>query len=161
MTGVITASAFKQRVAAAWEDWNQLVSRLQSEGLERYASSGPWTLVDVIAHICWHEREMVGILDQRRFAGSPLWDLPTDQRNAVIREQYKDRPLAEVLAAAAKIHDRLIELLGSVTDQDLIDPASFPGMPAEWLPWQVIAGNTYEHYEDHAARIRARLAGGG
>jgi hypothetical protein len=161
MTDGITASAFIQRVATAWDDWSRLVSRLQSEGLERYASSGSWTLADVIAHICWHEREMVGILDQRRFAGSPLWDLPTDERNAVIFDQYKDRPPAEVVAAAAMIHGRLMTLLGSVTDRDLLDPASFPGMPAEWLPWQVIAGNTYEHYEDHAARIRARLAAGG
>jgi hypothetical protein len=31
-------------------------------------------------------------------------------------------------------------------------------MPADWLPWRIIAENTSEHYRDHAAIVRAWLA---
>jgi hypothetical protein len=31
-------------------------------------------------------------------------------------------------------------------------------MPEDWEPWQVIAGNTYEHYQEHIPDIRDWLA---
>jgi len=37
-------------------------------------------------------------------------------------------------------------------------------MPADWRPWQVVASNTYEHYDDHAQQAEAWIAkrqGGG
>ena len=44
----------------------------------------------------------------------------------------------------------------AVPDKDLMDPARFSGMPADWEPWQVIASNTYEHY----GNMRRRSANG-
>ena len=108
---------------------------------------------DVIAHIAWHEGQMVGVLEAHDLVGSELWDLPLDQRNAAIYEVYKDHPLAEVRQEALQTYEIMMKLLASFPAGDLEDTASFPNMPPEWQPWELIANNTYEHYEDHGKGV--------
>jgi hypothetical protein len=116
--------------------------------------SGPWSVKDVVAHIAWHEKEMIGLIERRDLAAaSPWWDMPTDKRNQLVYEENKDRPLADVMTEAHAVHAQLAELLPALTDTDLCDPGWFAGMPADWVPWDVIAGNTYEHYAAHAETV--------
>jgi len=49
------------------------------------------------------------------------------------------------------------EAVQSLDDQDLHDPARFAGMPADWSPWRIIAGNSFEHYRAHASDLRQWL----
>jgi len=44
-----------------------------------------------------------------------------------------------------------------LNDEDLNDPHRFKNMPREWRPWQLIAGNSFKHYEDHMPSIRQWL----
>jgi hypothetical protein len=62
-----------------------------------------------------------------------------------------------VLAEARQAYAQVCELAQGLTDEDLNSAAHFKDMPSDWLPWQVLAGNTFEHYDDHAADIRAWL----
>jgi uncharacterized damage-inducible protein DinB len=153
----VTKSEFVERLVSARHRWDAAVDRIPPEEALKPGFCGDWSLKDVIAHITWYEREMIEMLDRRDFAGSKLWELPTDERNAVIREQTGGGTLAERLGEARQAFERLIELIDSLTDNDLNDPASFPGMPPEWKPWQVLASNTYEHYEDHLPQAEAFL----
>jgi hypothetical protein len=108
----------------------------------------------MIAHVTWHEREMCEMIRQRSFlAGSDLWDLPLDERNAAIYTLNKDRPLPEVLKEVRVMIVELLDLLELVSEDDLHEASHFSGMPADWKPWSVIAGNTYEHYEEHMVKL--------
>ncbi len=63
MNDRMTLFAFVARVRSAWDDWYGLVACLT---LERAAERGyhkDWTLTDVIAHITWYEKQMIGILE--------------------------------------------------------------------------------------------------
>jgi hypothetical protein len=158
MNDRMTLLAFVARVQGAWNDWYGLVACLT---LERAAERGyhkDWTLTDVIAHVTWYEKQMIGILEARRFAGSDLWELTTDERNEVIREENSGRKHADVLEDARRTHERMVALLEGLTDEELYDPAAFPGMPEEWTPAQVFEGNMFDHYEGHAELVRAYLA---
>ena len=44
-----------------------------------------------------------------------------------------------------------------MTEEDLINPANFGEMPTDWIPWQVIASNTYKHYQNHLPQIQALI----
>ena len=55
---------------------------------------------DILAHIAWYEREMIGMLRAHAVAGSDLWDVSLDARNAAIYEINAGRPLGEVQAEA-------------------------------------------------------------
>jgi len=124
--------------------------RMDKVALTQPGAGGSWSAKDVIAHVTWHEREMVGMIRRRALVGSELWNLPTDERNAAIYALNKDRSLAEVLEEAQKVYTELLEQLEMLSDEDLHNPGHFTGMPPDWEPWKVIAGNTYEHYPEHA-----------
>ena len=153
MTDCVAKSEFVERVGGSRQRWDAAIARIPpADGLIP-GFSGDWSLKDVIAHITWYDREMLNVLERREFAGSELWEMPTDQRNAAIRQLAKEGTLAEKIAEAGQVFERLMELIGSLSDTDLNDPTSFPGMPLEWKPWQVLASNTYEHYEEHLAQL--------
>ena len=93
----------------------------------------------------------------RALAGSELWSLTNDERNEIVYQQNRDRPLDEVLAEAKAVYARLFALVSGMSAAELNDPAQFADMPADWLPWRVIAGNTYIHYREHAQNLQAWL----
>ena len=138
-------------------EWESLLIEVGEARMTQPGVAGEWSVKDIVAHVTWFEREMVGMLQAKALVGSHLWSLSQNERNAVIFEQNWNRPLADVLAEARAVFEQLVAALAGVTDDDLNDPARFPGMPAEWLPWKIIADNSYEHYSHHISSIRAWL----
>ena len=138
--------------------WDALVAEAGEVGMTRPGVEGEWSVKDVIAHVTWFEREMVGVLRARALVGSDLWNLSRDERNAAIYEQNRDRALGDVLAEARAVFDRLLAGMQSLAEEDLHDPLRFAEMPADWVPWQVIASNCYEHYRQHAPGLRDWMA---
>jgi arsenate reductase-like glutaredoxin family protein len=130
-------------------NWESLVQQIDQEKMTQPGVAGEWSLKDIIAHLTWHEREMVGLIEAHALVGSELWNLPTDERNVAIYEEFKELPLEQVLKESNQAYKQLIEVLPSLSDQDLTNPDSFPNMPPDWQPWTIIAQNTYEHYQDH------------
>ncbi len=139
-------------------EYERLLAEVDEEWMLEPGLPGGWSVKDVIAHVNWYEQEMVVLLETRVFAGSELWELPADERNIPIHEQNKVLPLGEVLLESNRVFERLWELVGQLTDEDLMQASHFDEMPGDWEPWQVIASNTYEHYQEHNFDIRAWLA---
>ncbi len=145
---------FLAKHQAARAEWEAVLAAIPQERYTQPAG-GKWSVKDHIAHVTWYEREMVGLLRQRSMAGgSPLWEQPTDARNALIYAEISDIPLSQVLADAQQTWAELWSLLQGLSEDELNDAASFAEMPAEWRPWEMIASNTYEHYLEHAANLR-------
>ncbi len=152
-------ATFMAQLHAERAAWGTLLTTVDPARLEAPGLMGNWTLKDVIAHIAWHEREMVNVIKERALAGSEWWNLPYDERNARIYAQHKDQPLAEVLAEAETSYRDFLATFEAVSDADLNDAARWDKMPPEWEPWRVFSSNTFEHYHDHTADLRAALAG--
>ncbi|MGW8142740.1 MAG: ClbS/DfsB family four-helix bundle protein, partial [Anaerolineales bacterium] len=117
-----------------------------------------WSLKDVIAHLTWHENEMIGMIRSHAFKGSDLWDLITDERNAIIHEENRDKSLQQVQDESNQIHQQLMELLPTLSDEDLTNPENFIGMPPDWQPWTILADNTYQHYQHHIRDLKRWIA---
>lgn len=137
--------------------WEAALARIPETRLTQPGVVGAWSVKDLIAHVTWYEREMVDLLRQRALAGSELWGLPAEQRNAAIFEAQRDRSLDEVRAEARPVFAQLVELLQTLPDQALNDPAAFQGMPADWVPWEIIAENSCTHYQQHRPDVQAWL----
>ena len=144
---------------ALWDDLLAELLPLGEAALTAPNAAGEWSVKDVLTHIAWHEREMVGVMRARALVGSDLWNLALDERNAAICAEHRDRPLSDVLAEEARVYTELLAALETLSDADLADPARFAAMPADWLPWEMFASNSFEHYRDHAPDLRAWLAG--
>jgi glutamate/tyrosine decarboxylase-like PLP-dependent enzyme len=139
----------------AREEWERSLAPVEPERLAEPGVSGEWSVKDIVAHVTWFEREMLGVLRARALRGSELWNRPQDERNAVIFEENRQRRADDVLAESRRVYADLLSLLEGLADEDLVDAGSFRAMPADWVPWQVLAGNTFDHYRHHAAAIRA------
>ena len=137
--------------------WNDLLAHIDDDLMLNPGVEGDWSAKDILAHVMWYEREMVGMLRSRALIGSDLWALPLDERNAGVHEETKDMTLEEVRAESSRVFPELMEQLEALPQEAYGDASCFPGMPAEWEPWFVIAGNTFRHYPDHTESLRQLL----
>lgn len=149
----MTKDELLKRIRESRGRWDEALAGLDDIQLLQPGFAGKWTAKDVIAHIAWHEREMIGVSRARTLAGSEWWSRSTDERNEAIFQANRERPLDEVRGEAAQVYAELLGALQTLSDEELVDAGRFANMPADWLPWQVIAGNTYEHYEDHLPAV--------
>jgi hypothetical protein len=154
----MTRAAFLDRLRRGWDAWQAVLTEV---GKARMLESGigTWSVKDIVAHVTWGEREMVGVLCERALVGSDLWNVSQQERNDAVYCENRDRPLAEVLEESTRVHAELVALVEALDDTDLNEAGRYAQMPVEWRPWQVFAGNTFEHYTDHAADARAWLDG--
>lgn len=151
---------FLQTVKTTRSELDVALGRVDESRISEPGVSGQMSVKDIIAHIAWFEAEMVIVLGKRALAGSDLWNIPPDDRNAVIDEMNRGRSLEDIRQEAVQVYRQLIQALGTLQDEELNDPARFRGMPADWVPWQLLAENSSEHYEHHTADIRKWLEKG-
>jgi len=118
-------------------------------------SPDAWSLKDILAHIAWHDDQMIELCETKDLVGSSWWDLPNDERNDRIFEQYADMPLDEILRFFDEAYERMMSALKTLSDEDLNDAKRFTDVPEDWIPWRMISNNTYEHYIRHIGQIRA------
>jgi hypothetical protein len=151
-------ASFIAEFEAGRSAWDALLASLGATHAELPNAEGKLSVKDLIAHVTWYEREMIGLIESRALAGSELWARPTNERNALIYEQNRMRPAAEIVTEAREAGARLRAAIAGLMEEDLCLAQRFANMPHDWLPWQVIAGNTYDHYPAHIASIQRRLA---
>lgn len=138
---------------AAWEVvLNSVPGERASEPI-----MGDWTIKDIVAHITWGEREMVGVLRAHALVGSDLWNLPTGERNQRMVEESRSRPLDEIIAEHHAVFRDLIAALEQLDDDDFNDPARIKDFPPDWRLWAMLEGNTWGHYPEHIGPVRAWL----
>ena len=152
---------FVSTLRTSRSELDRAVAQVDEGRLEEPGVSGFMSVKDILAHITWFENEMLSVLDQHTLAGSDWWDLPAGERNEHIFTANRDRPLAEVRAGAHQVYALLLQALEGLDEGDLNDPSRFRNMPPDWIPYQLLAGNTYDHYDHHAADIRRWLAAQG
>ncbi len=139
-------------------EWEALLAQVDEERMLQPGAAGKWSVKDVIAHVTWGEREIVPIMRTHVLAGSELWNLSDDERNEIVYQQNRDRPLQEILQEEQQAYADLLEAAQTLSDEDLNDPHRFKQMSEEWVPWQIIAGCSFKHYQDHMPSIREWLA---
>ena len=111
---------------------------------------------DTIVHITWNEREMIGFCLQHAL-GSGLWNVPQDERNAHPVKGKRDIPLSGILAESQQVYAQFLEAAQTLSDEDLSDANRFRGLEEGSVPWQLIAGCSFDHYPEHIAVIRRWL----
>lgn len=150
-------ATFLEKLQSGRAEWESLLAEVGEKRMLEPGATGEWSVKDVIAHIMWCEREMIGVCRARALVGSALWELSDDERNQIMISWYRDHSLQDVLAEERQIYAQLLDEVRMLSDEDLNDARRFRDMPASWLPWQMIAGCSFQHYQDHILPIRAWL----
>lgn len=147
------------RIERGWGDLSAVIDGLTPAQMET-ADEGGWSIKDNLAHLTAWERFML----LSHLQGQPAtesfgldeitaeWHF--DQINAALFERNRNRSLEDVMNSARATHQAVVDYLATVPFETLMrqkmedDPEKRP-----LLAW--IAGDTYEHYDEHLEAIRA------
>ncbi len=144
-----------------WAEWEALLAEVGEPRMDQPGVVENWSVKDIVGHINAWQTRPVAWLTALPAGTRPVpapWPkgLDEDGINAWIYNANRDRSMGEVLTEARAVFNRIIELLEQTPEQDVVTPGR-----TEWLGGNSllgsIPGNTYEHYQTHAAHIRAWL----
>jgi hypothetical protein len=156
MTGARLASILR----AERTQWNALLAQVGPARMELPGVEGAWSVKELVAHLTWYERAIVegaqqvlrtGTFTRRRPEGVGL-----DEINDQIAAASRARPASEVLAEADDVFAQLLAVIEACPQEVLNDPRRL-GLPADMVPWMGVANNSYAHYREHEAALRAWL----
>ena len=157
-------TAANQEIEPIEKAWNELAALVDTLGTEKLelTGSGRWAVKDHLAHIAAWELSLIGLLngeDRLTAMGVPGAGEDTDAINEAIWLAHRHDSAEQALALSRGTHAALMERLGATSDADLRrsynhyqpnDPRD-PGDDRPVVEW--VAGNTYEHYAEHAGWI--------
>src|SRR5262245_16684528 len=121
-----------------------------------------WSVKDILAHINFWHRRMSYLIDCAR-RGEPFaplhregedGDAAIDRVNAENEAANKHRPLAEVRAEYEQSYQQALASVGRLADADL-QPDSQLNAFLGGSVLELIAGDTYGHYQEHLSAIQA------
>ena len=139
------------RIRTAHARLEQALARLSPEQMEAEGTVGEWSAKATLGHITWWEQVPLHAL-----RGEPDEDIlpdeawSTDRANAVLFARNHTRPLGDVLAAFRSSYAELVQELGAMPATRLDEASPYGGSLTE-----LIAGNTYAHYDEHTMLLAA------
>ena len=159
MTEHIDKAELLGNMQAGYNTFEALLVGLNEIQMTTPGVNGVWSVKDNLAHLtAWHLRQL-DLLQGVRQGKEPdirlVEDSSVDEINERFYQENKDRPLAEVLAAFRSSYQDVLADVQAMTDEELNKPISWLDDRPIWL-W--VAGNTYDHYEEHGGFIRNWLA---
>lgn len=133
------------------------------DGLDEAALNAPgaevdWSVKDIAAHLLFWQQRAIFYLQCAKTGWDPKADrwagASVDKRN---EENYKAnhaRPVGDVLNDLVTSEETLIEMLEATPEEQIFTPGFFDWLKASLLV-EAIAGETYEHYQEHMESLRA------
>ena len=138
-------------------EWRGLIEKVEEMGLIEAPLTTNRSTKDLIAHITFYEKQTVEIMKHKTLIGSEWWDLTQDERNDRIHQQNRTRSYSNVRQESETVFQELIKQIGTLENEDLLNPAKYKDMPEDWSPLELLAGNTHRHYKQHIPAILALL----
>ena len=140
-----------------------LLAPLSTEQKSVEHVSGEWTIKDILVHLAaWQTRVSLRLEGIARQEEAQFELIDTDEKmnafNDAIFAANRARPLDEVEAEFHASVERLRANVEKAQERDLFEAGRFAWLK-DGLLWQSVAGNTFEHYDEHMPMIKAWLAG--
>jgi uncharacterized damage-inducible protein DinB len=139
------------QVRTAHGQLEQALTSLSPEQMEAKGVVGEWSVKATLGHITWWEQVPVHALrgeTDENLLPNEEWNI--DRANAVLFERNQARPLDDVLTAFHSSYTELWRELEAMTAARLDEASPYGGSLFE-----LIAGNTYAHYNEHTNLMTA------
>lgn len=142
-------------------NWESLLAEVGETRLTEPLVEGEWSIKEVISHLTYYENAVARWLDHVQ-RGEPLppsefEGLSMDERNAAIYARNKARSLADVLRDSEIAFNRSLDAVQRLRDEDIHDLDFTRHIGADYSAHDMIEGDTYGHYQEHIASVRAWL----
>jgi hypothetical protein len=137
------------RLDTAWGAFQASYAGLSSSRLTEPGVAGDWSVKDIVAHVTWWEEEALRHLPLIMAGGRPPRYSVTyggiDAFNAMMSERKRDMPLSDVLTQQNDTHQRLIDFIQSVPEDQFTRETRFR---------RRLRLDTYGHYAIHTNAIQ-------
>jgi hypothetical protein len=169
-----TIQALRARMDQGLAHFLAALDRLSDDQITGPTDAAGWTVRDHLTHLAvWADGVAALLRREDRWAamgaapdltsGGPGDEFDYDAINAVIAARHHDLSAAEARALIVAAHGRLAAALERLQDADLAAPyerfvAPFSGDAGRPIA-EYIAGNSYDHYEEHLAWLLAIVEG--
>jgi hypothetical protein len=138
-----------KRLDTAWGAFNESYAGLSDVELMEPGVTGAWSVRDILAHVTTWEEEALKHLPLILKGGTPprysVRYGGIDAFNALMTEAKRSLSLAEVRVQLTTTHGRLVDLVQSAPERELIGDTRFR---------RRLRLDTYGHYLLHAEAIR-------
>lgn len=151
------------RIGQSRSALEQVIGPLDPAGIAAPGAAG-WSIKDHLAHLAAWQQSLLALLEGRdRQAaiglrpGDGVDAEDVDAVNAFLLARGRERPAPEVLDDFRRTHRQVLAALERLSDADLARPYAHyqPGDDDQRPVLGWVAGNTYEHDEEHLPVIRA------
>jgi uncharacterized protein (TIGR03083 family) len=144
-SSTIAASTALDVVAASWQSLLATLDGIPEDRMTEPGPVGDWSVKDIFGHIAFWDRMAIEAV-RRRAAGQADRQLDWETLNETEAAARRDRPLDALRDEMLRTHERLLDTVRSLLDQDPTKEATIIDS---------LRADTYEHYDEHAAEIRA------
>lgn len=165
MSGELTRLLGK--IQRGWDELDVFLAGLTEAQKTTLTDAGGWAIKDHLIHMAIWEDGIDALLNRESRDARMGFDQAApkprgvDAINDVIFRQHKGMTLEEVMQARQSIHERFVQTLQGLADDDLsrplrdFDDTSNSSQPIDGL----IVGNTTAHYRKHLGWMRVIAAG--
>lgn len=162
----ITVPNVLNRIHDSWTRFHDYVASVSPERLTGPKDAAGWSAADHLYHIAaWSDSVLALLNGQSRAAAVGLdeatWAQGYEVINAALQVRSREMPLEAVLAALNQSHERMVAKIKTLADADLQRPYRYflPDSDREQPVINWIAGDTFDHYDEHLPWIRAIVEG--
>ena len=164
MTEQINKTKLLSEMRDGYTAFENLLAPLSETQMTTAGVNGEWSIKDILAHLAaWQKRTLNRLDAAVRNEKPSIPGLTNDEEMHRLNDQFyqenKDRPLTDILTDFRTTYSQILDVVQAAPEEVLIDPQRVPWLRGAAL-WEVVAGNTYEHYQEHAEPIQQWLSRG-
>ena len=157
------------KTKSGWDMLNAYIATLSEAQLTQLTDTAGWSVKDHLLHMAVWEDGIWALLNKQSRAAQmglegDIWRKGgIDRANAIIHQQHAADSLDDVEQKRHAIHDRLMQQIAAMSDEDLLRPYAYYQAHASSETHPVIdavIGDTFEHYEQHIPWIKAIVESG-
>ncbi|GLV58889.1 hypothetical protein KDH_57170 [Dictyobacter sp. S3.2.2.5] len=159
MTEHASKTELLQRMQTGYEQFTALLAPLSEQQLCTPGVNGKWSIKDNIAHLSTWQKYLVGVLtaiyNKEQTFPTTTPGMSEDEENELYYQKNKDRSAADILNEFTTTYQQTRAAVEQLSEEQLNMPLEqWKGNPV----WPNIAGNTFEHFEEHGQNIQKWLA---
>ena len=148
-----------ENIHTGFDELDALLISFTPEQMTTEGVNGEWAVKDVLAHLTAWEQRVLERLQAATTNSEPAsdgvsTDEETDQLNERFFRENRERALADVLADYHAAYQRMVTAVEDANDADLFQTGRFSWLGGDTALWQLVAGNTYEHIQEHIGAMR-------
>lgn len=164
MSDPTNKSELLERMQSGYAAFEKLLAPLSEEQLTTPGVNGDWAIKDILVHLATWQKRMALRLEALARNDEANPNQPAinndEEMNRFNDETFaanRTRPLHLVQSDFRATYQRLLKGTEALSESDLFDPQRYTWLEGSPL-WEIIAGNSFAHYEEHAPMIEAWLS---